>query len=101
MVDSLLKGLDTGDISTFGGFEERGEDLPLFDWATAGLNVGDMPILEVINSRFSQKFRGSLSNALRKMVDVTPDPVATVKYPGFSKISTCSHQHAPYSRWNP
>lgn len=85
-VDSLLKGLDTGDISTFGGFEERGEDLPLFDWATAGLNIrGNMPLLEVINSRFSQKFRGSLSNALRKMVDVTPDPVATVKYRDFQK----------------
>jgi flagellar motor switch protein FliM len=85
-VDSLLKGLDTGDISTFGGFEESGEDLPLFDWATAGLNIrGNMPLLEVINSRFSQKFRGSLSNALRKMVDVTPDPVATVKYRDFQK----------------
>jgi flagellar motor switch protein FliM len=85
-VDSLLKGLDTGDISTFGGFEERSEDLPLFDWATAGLNIrGNMPLLEVINSRFSQKFRGSLSNALRKMVDVTPDPVATVKYRDFQK----------------
>jgi flagellar motor switch protein FliM len=85
-VDSLLKGLDTGDISTFGGFEENGEDLPLFDWATAGLNIrGNMPLLEVINSRFSQKFRGSLSNALRKMVDVTPDPVATVKYRDFQK----------------
>ena len=85
-VDSLLKGLDTGDISTFGGFEERGEDLPLFDWATAGLNIrGNMPLLEVVNSRFSQKFRGSFSNALRKMVDVTPDPVATVKYRDFQK----------------
>jgi flagellar motor switch protein FliM len=85
-VDSLLKGLDTGDISTFSSFEENGEDLPLFDWATAGLNIrGNMPLLEVVNSRFSQKFRGSLSNALRKMVDVTPDPVATVKYRDFQK----------------
>lgn len=85
-VDSLLKGLDTGDISTFTSFEESGEDLPLFDWATAGLNIrGNMPLLEVVNSRFSQKFRGSLSNALRKMVDVTPDPVATVKYRDFQK----------------
>jgi flagellar motor switch protein FliM len=85
-VDSLLKGLDTGDISTLTSFEEIGEDLPLFDWATAGLNIrGNMPLLEVVNSRFSQKFRGSLSNALRKMVDVTPDPVATVKYRDFQK----------------
>ncbi len=85
-VDSLLKGLDTGDISTFGEFEGSGEDLPLYDWATAGLNIrGNMPLLEVVNSRFSQKFRGTLSNALRKMIDVTPDPVATVKYRDFQK----------------
>jgi flagellar motor switch protein FliM len=85
-VDSLLKGLDTGDISTFSELEGRGEDLPLYDWATAGLNIrGNMPLLEVVNSRFSQKFRGTLSNALRKMIDVTPDPVATVKYRDFQK----------------
>ena len=85
-VDSLLKGLDTGDISTLSSIEENGEDLPLYDWATAGLNIrGNMPLLEVINSRFSQKFRGSLSNALRKMIDVTPDPIATVKYRDFQK----------------
>jgi len=85
-VDSLLKGLDTGDISTFSELEAIGEDLPLYDWATAGLNIrGNMPLLEVINSRFSQKFRGTLSNALRKMIDVTPDPVATVKYRDFQK----------------
>jgi flagellar motor switch protein FliM len=85
-VDSLLKGLDTGDISTFSELEGSGEDLPLYDWATAGLNIrGNMPLLEVVNSRFSQKFRGTLSNALRKMIDVTPDPVATVKYRDFQK----------------
>jgi len=84
-VDSLLKGLDTGDISTY-NFEEADEDLMPFDWATAGLNIrGNMPLLEVVNSRFSQKFRGSLSNALRKMIDVTPDPVATIKYRDFQK----------------
>ncbi len=85
-VDSLLKGLDTGDISTISELEGIGEDLPLYDWATAGLNIrGNMPLLEVINSRFSQKFRGTLSNALRKVIDVTPDPVATVKYRDFQK----------------
>lgn len=85
-VDSLLKGLDTGDISTLGDLEESSADLPLYDWATAGLNIrGNMPLLEVVNSRFSQKFRGTLSNALRKMVDVTPDPLATVKYRDFQK----------------
>ena len=44
-----------------------------------------MPLLEVVNSRFSQKLRSSLSNSLRKMLDVTPDPIATVKYSDFQR----------------
>jgi flagellar motor switch protein FliM len=85
-VDSLLKGLDTGDISTADEFDSIDDDLSSFDWATAGLNIrGNMPLLEVVNSRFSQKLRSSLSNSLRKMLDVTPDPIATVKYSDFQR----------------
>ena len=86
-VDSLLKGLDTGDIGAVDDFElESKDDLDSFDWATAGLNIrGNMPLLEVVNSRFSQKLRGSLSNSLRKMLDITPDPIETVKYSDFQR----------------
>lgn len=94
-VDSLLKGLGTGDIPAPSDFEEDGADLPLYDWTTAGLNIrSSMPLLEVINSRFSQKFKGSLSNALRKMIDVSPEPITTVKYRDFQKsmpIPTSMH----------
>lgn len=85
-VDSLLKGLDTGEVITNEDVEGVDEDLESFDWATAGLNVrGNMPLLEVVNSRFSQRLRSALSNSLRKMIDVTPDPVATVKYHDFQR----------------
>ena len=85
-VDSLLKGLDTGEINTDDDFDDLEGDLESFDWATSGLNVrGNMPLLEVVNSRFSQRFRGSLSTSLRKMIDVTPDPLATVKYSDFQR----------------
>lgn len=86
-VDSLLRGLDTGDIGAVDDFElESKDDLDSFDWATAGLNIrGNMPLLEVVNSRFSQKLRGSLSNSLRKMLDITPDPIETVKYSDFQR----------------
>ncbi len=86
-VDSLLKGLDTGDIGAVDEFEIESEDnLDSFDWATAGLNIrGNMPLLEVVNGRFSQKLRGSLSNSLRKMLDITPDPIETVKYSDFQR----------------
>jgi len=87
-VDSLLKGLDTGDISSGDDFDASNNDLDIdsFDWATAGLNVrGNMPLLEVVNSRFGHKLRGSLSNSVRKMLDITPDPIETVKYCDFQR----------------
>lgn len=85
-VDSLLKGLDTGEITTADEFEGLDDTLDSFDWATAGLNIrGNMPLLEVVNSRFSQKLRGSISNSLRKMVDITPDPLTTIKYSDFQR----------------
>ena len=87
-VDSLLRGLDTGDISSGDDFDMSNDDLEIdsFDWATAGLNVrGNMPLLEVVNSRLGHKLRGSLSNSLRKMLDITPDPIETVKYSDFQR----------------
>lgn len=86
-VDSLLKGLDTGDVSGEEEFDSHSEDeLDSFDWATAGLNIrGNMPLLEVVNNRFSQKLRGTLSNSLRKMLDITADPIDTVKYSDFQR----------------
>ncbi len=88
-VDSLLRGLDTGDIGGNDDFDISSNDnveVDSFDWATAGLNVrGNMPLLEVVNTRFAHKLRGSLSNSLRKMLDVTPDPIETVKYSDFQR----------------
>lgn len=86
-VDSLLKGLDTGEVDAEEDFDDlKGEDIESFDWATSGLNIrGNMPLLEVVNSRFSQRLRGALSNSLRKMIDITPDPLATIKYLDFQR----------------
>jgi flagellar motor switch protein FliM len=88
-VDSLLKGLDAGDIDNISDFSpDISEDVKVdsFDWALAGLNVrGNMPLLEVVNSKFSQKLRTTLSNSLRKMLDITPDPIETIKYSDFQK----------------
>lgn len=85
-VDSLLKGLDTGEVDVGEDLDSIGDDLETYDWATAGLNArGNMPLLEVINSRFCHRLRGALSSTLRKMVDVTPDPLETIKYGNFQR----------------
>jgi len=86
-VDSLLKGLDTGEVETADDFEGVvADDFEAFDWATSGLNVrGNMPLLEVLNSRLANKLRGALSNSLRKLVDIAPDPLETEKYGDFQR----------------
>ena len=85
-VDSLLSGLDTGDIPTEAESADEDSDLERFDWGTQGKDIrGSMPLLEVINSRFSQRLRGTLSGILRKMVDVTPDPLDIIKFSKFQR----------------
>ncbi|MBN2126546.1 MAG: flagellar motor switch protein FliM, partial [Deltaproteobacteria bacterium] len=85
-VDALLKGLDTGDIETEQEPDEAETDLEIFDWTNQGRNIkGNMPLLEVVNSRFGQKFRGTLSSALRKMVDVNPDRIETIRFAEFQR----------------
>lgn len=85
-VDSLLKGLDTGDVDLDEDDRTISDDIEPFDWAANGLNIrGNMPMLEVVNSKLGQKLRISISNSLRKMVEITPNPLETMKYGDFQK----------------
>lgn len=86
-VDALLKGLDAGDIETEQEVDEpEEENFETFDWTTqAGRIKSSLPLLDVVHSRFCQKFRGSLSSALRKMVDVGPSPIGTIKFSEFQR----------------
>jgi len=85
-VDSLLSGLDTGDIPVETESGDSDMDMERFDWATQGKDIrGSMPLIEVINSRFCQRLRGTLSSVLRKMVDVTPDPLDIIKFSKFQR----------------
>ena len=86
-VDALLKGLDTGDIET----EQKPEEVETasfatLDWGTLGRNVrGGMPLLEIANARFCQRIRASLSSTLRKFLDISMEPVETIKFMEFQK----------------
>ncbi len=86
-VDALLKGLDAGDIETEQESDEPVEtDVESFDWASQGRQIkGSLPLLEVVHSRFSQRFRGTLSSSLRKMVDVSPNPLGTIRFSEFQR----------------
>ncbi len=85
-VDALLKGLDTGDVESEQKPDEVEASLESLDWKSMGRNVrGSMPLLDVVNTRFCQRIRSSLSSILRKFLDITPEPVETVKFMEFQK----------------
>lgn len=85
-VDALLKGLDTGDIESEQKPDEIESSLESLDWTSLGRNVrGSMPLLEVVNSRFCQRIRASLSSILRKFLDISAEPVETIKFMEFQK----------------
>ena len=85
-VDALLKGLDAGEIESEQKPDESKVEVESFDWASQGRNVrGSMPLLEVINSRFCQKFRGTLSSGLRKLFDISPEPMETIRFSEFQR----------------
>ncbi|MFZ7113249.1 MAG: flagellar motor switch protein FliM [Desulfatiglandales bacterium] len=86
-VDALLKGLDAGEIDTDQDDDEPvEEEAEVFDWTTQGKQIkSSMPLLDVVYSRFSHKFRGSLSSALRKAVDVSCSPLGTIRYSEFQR----------------
>jgi flagellar motor switch protein FliM len=85
-VDALLKGLDTGDIESEQVPDEIEAALETFDWASLGRNIrGSMPMLDVVNSRFCQRFRATLSSILRRLYDISPEPVETIKFSEFQR----------------
>ncbi len=85
-VDALLNGLDSGDIDVDESPVEAGPKLEAPDWVSQRANIrGSMPLLEVVNNRFSQRLKGALSSILRKMVDINPDPITTIKFSEFQR----------------
>jgi len=85
-VDALLNGLDTGEIESEQETEEPEGELELFDWTTQERDVkGNMPLLGVVNNRFSQKMKSALSTSIRKVVEVSQGPPEMIKFIHFKQ----------------
>ncbi len=85
-VDALLKGVVGGEIETETEVAETSaaEGPQSFDFGAQDKVIrGRMPTLDAINDRFARFFRNSLSNMLRRMVDVTPVSLDTLKFGNF------------------
>jgi flagellar motor switch protein FliM len=85
-VDALLSGLDSGEIESGEEPAAAEEKLDLFDWTTQEKDVkGSMPLLGVVNNRFSQKLKSALSTSIRKVIEVTQGPLEMVKFKHFKQ----------------
>ena len=85
-VDALLKGLDKGEIDTEQEASKEETDLPKYDWTSQGKNLkASMPLLNLIHERFGDRFRHSLSNSLRRMLDIDMGGLELIKMEEFQR----------------
>ncbi|MCX8117506.1 MAG: flagellar motor switch protein FliM [Desulfobacterota bacterium] len=84
-IDALLRGMENGEVAASPEPVER-SDLRLYDFANQDRVIrGRMASLEVINDQFCRLFRGSLSTALRREVDIVPKSIEMKKFGEFMK----------------
>ncbi len=85
-IDALLKGVSGGEIETETEAEESDEGIISYDLANQEKIIrGRMPTLEIVNQRFSRDFRTTMSAMLRKLVDISPLSIDTIKFGDFLK----------------
>ena len=84
-IDSLLKGVQTGDIGS-GGDAETPDGTKDFNFRSQERIIrGRMPGLEIANERFARTFRNSITTILRRFVDVNVHGVTMMKFGDFMK----------------
>jgi len=86
-VDSLLSGIDEGKVETEKDVAEIRDELTVYDFSNK--KYGDpqhrMPALRLVNERFAQLLRTSLSAATRKIIDVNLTSVQATKFGDFAR----------------
>jgi len=83
-VDSLLKGVSSGEIETEVEEETPTDGVAPYDFTQQEQMLrGRLPALGVVNERFASNFRTNLSSMLRKTADVETEPVDMVKFEDF------------------
>jgi flagellar motor switch protein FliM len=85
-VDALLRGLSGGEIEVEDDISADEGDIVAFDLANQDRIIrGRMPVLEIINDRFSRLSSNSLANSVRKRVDVNPISIDMSKFGDFMR----------------
>jgi flagellar motor switch protein FliM len=85
-VDALLRGISGGEIETEEEVIEDQAGVVSFDLANQDRIIrGRMPVLEIINDRFSRLCTSALANTMRKRVDVNPISIDMSKFGDFMR----------------
>ena len=85
-VDTLLRGLTGGEIESETDIQEDTSGIVAFDLSNQDRIIrGRMPVLEIINDRFSRLATNALANAMRKRVDVNPISIDMSKFGDFMR----------------
>ena len=86
-VDALLKGVETDEVIVEDEDEEYDpEEVISFDLTAQDRIIrGRMPTLEIIHDRFVRLFRLTLSNTLRRVVDINVRSTELIKFGEFIK----------------
>lgn len=83
-VDALLRGISGGEIETEEEVVETSDDIVVFDLINQDRIIrGRMPVLEIINDRFSRLTAGALGNTMRKRIDVNSVSIDMSKFGDF------------------
>jgi len=85
-VDALLRGISGGEIETEEEVATDTKGFVAFDLANQDRIIrGRMPVLEIINDRFSRLCTSALANTMRKRVDVNPISIDMSKFGDFMR----------------
>ncbi|MBI9087732.1 MAG: flagellar motor switch protein FliM [Desulfobacterium sp.] len=84
-VDSLLAGLDSGDVESEAEVEAaEPEGLATYDFTSQDKVIrARLPTFDVINERMAREIRTSMTTLLQTNVDVTANPLDTMKFSEF------------------
>ena len=78
-IDALIKGVDSGAVSTQPGVQTG--EVQSYDFREPKRTVrGRLPALDMINERFARSYRVSLYNLLRRSADITVKPLKIEKF---------------------
>ncbi|MFO7726783.1 MAG: flagellar motor switch protein FliM [Desulfonatronovibrio sp.] len=85
-VDALLRGLTGGELETETDIADEDSGVVNFDISNQDRIIrGRMPVLEIINDRFSRLSTNAMANAMRKRVDVNPISIDMSKFGDFMR----------------